>query len=292
MPMTQARESIPRRRLDFLFDPASVPRDYYAHDEALSLVLTALSLVFPDGERFFVESVVRYQRDVNDPELLEAIKAFAAQEGMHSRAHLAFNALVAAQGLSLAPRLSRQAKALLSLGRKTHGPAGRLAITCALEHFTAVLAEQLLTFDEHREAFSPDVQPLWMWHALEELEHKSVAFDVYQQVDGSYPRRAAVMALATVFFMGFITYAHTRLLAERNLLADPRHILRTARYLWGKPGLFRRLIPAYLDYYRPGFHPDDRDTTALLEQFRDRLFGERGVLRDALEQAAPRREAA
>lgn len=202
---------IPRRSPDFVFEPESIPAGFYASDPMLSLVPAALSLVFPEGERFFVESVVRFKDEISDPELRQRIADFAAQEGKHSNAHLAFNAMLRAQGLEVFPELERQVKFLLRRGALTHSPAGRLAITCALEHFTAVMAEQLLTNADLREAFHPAVRGLWLWHALEETEHKSVAFDVYEQVDGSYARRAAVMLTTTLFFVGFIALAHRRL---------------------------------------------------------------------------------
>jgi len=277
---------IPRRKVDFDFDPQSVPRDFYAGDAVQSLVLTALSLVFPDGERFFVESVLRYRDHIDDPELARAVKGFAAQEGMHARAHAAFNAMARAHGLDVAEDLEREVRHLLSVGRKRRPPAARLAVTCALEHFTAILAEQLLTDEAHRSSFHPSVRSLWVWHALEESEHKAVAFDVFQKVSGSYVIRARAMVIASAFFIGFIAYSHFRLLAARGLLGDVRGQLRAFDYLWLRRGLFRRLIPAYLDYFRPSFHPNDRDTTALLDRWREHLFGPGGTLRASLDDAA------
>jgi hypothetical protein len=277
---------IPRRKLDFDFDPAAVPRDYYAEDPVKTLVMTALSLVFPEGERFFVDSVMHYKDRIDDPALLEAVKGFAAQEGMHSRAHAAFNAMARAQDLGVADDLQRKVKHLLRFRRKDPRHAERLAVTCALEHFTAILAEQLLTDEEHRHSLDPMVRDLWVWHALEESEHKAVAFDVFQKVSGSYAIRARVMVVATLFFIGFITYSHFRLLAARGLLGDVRGQLRNIDYLWIRRGLFRRLIPAYLDYFRRDFHPNDRDTSALLSDWKERLFGQAGTLRAVLDAGA------
>jgi uncharacterized protein len=282
---TRQYPEIPRRRLDFEFDPAAVPRDFYAGDPALSLVMASLSIVFPEGERFFVASVAHYRDRIDDPALAEAVRGFAAQEGMHAKEHGAFNAMLAAHGLGVAQDLERKVRKLLRFRTKTSPPAARLAVTCALEHFTAIMAEQLLTDSAHRDAIHPSVRGLWLWHALEESEHKAVAFDVYQKVDGSYLLRARVMALVTLFFVGFISYGHLRLLKARGLLGDVRGLLRAFDYLWLRPGVFRRLVPAYLAYYRPSFHPDDRDTTALLEEWRERLFGEGGALRARLDSA-------
>jgi uncharacterized protein len=285
-PRTTARyPEIPRRKLDFEFDPGRLPLDFYAGDPALSLVMTALSIVFPEGERFFVDSVMHYRDRAFCPDLSAAIKGFAAQEGMHSRAHAAFNAMARSQGLAVAEDLERRVRKLLRFRRKTAPAAARLAVTCALEHFTAILAEQLLTDEAHRDALDPQIRDLWVWHALEESEHKAVAFDVFQEVSGSYALRVRVMIIVTLFFIGFISYSHVRLLDARGLL-NARNVARTLDYLWLRPGLFRRLVPQYLAYFQPGFHPNDRDVTALLADWRERLFGREGTLRAALDAAA------
>lgn len=278
--------AIPRRRLDFEFDPGAIPPAFYADDPMLSLVPAALSLVFPEGERFFVESVVHYRDEISDPELRRRIADFAAQEGMHSKAHLALNSMLRAQGLEVFEDLERQVKFLLRRGARTHSPAGRLAITCALEHFTAVMAEQLLENPELREAFHPAVRGLWLWHALEETEHKSVAFDVYERVDGSYPRRVAVMLTTTVFFVGFTAIAHYQLRQARGSGRDVGAFARTFAHYWLAPGHFRKLLPGYLRYFAPGFHPDQHDTSALVREWRERLFGVDGTLTGLVADAA------
>ncbi|MBK8254175.1 MAG: metal-dependent hydrolase [Polyangiaceae bacterium] len=275
--------SIVRRKVDFDFDPQKVPVNYYGDDPIQTLVMTALSNVFPEGERFFVDSVMYYKEAFeNDPELSEAVKGFAGQEGYHARAHTAFNTMARAQGLEVAVDLERKVKHLLRFRKKDAPPEARLAVTCALEHFTAIMAEQLLTDEEHRNRLHPSVRDLWVWHALEESEHKAVAFDVFNRVCGSYAVRARVMILTTLFFVGFVTYSHLRMCKARGVLGDVRGHLRNIDYLWIRKGLFRKLIPAYLDYFRPNFHPNSRNTHSLLHSWRDRLFGETGTLRNAL----------
>lgn len=279
----QEPRDIPRRRLDFAFDPATIPHDFYAGDSALSLVPVALSLVFPEGERFFVESVMHFRDAIDaDPELRERVAGFASQEGMHSKEHAAFNAMLRGPEREVAQELEREVKLLLREGARTHSAAGRLAVTCALEHFTAIMTEQLLTNDRLREAWHPSVRGLWLWHALEETEHKSVAFDVYQHVDGSYRRRVAVMLLTTVFFVGVISRAHFRLLRAHRGRTDLRGAARTFAHYWLYPGFFSRLVPGYLRYFRPGFHPDQHDASALVREWRERLFGREGMLSERL----------
>ncbi|HEY6464071.1 MAG TPA: metal-dependent hydrolase, partial [Polyangiaceae bacterium] len=180
---------IVKRRVEFAFDPEVVPRAWYGGDPHLTTFWNALSLLFPEGERFFVESVRRFRDRIEDPEQRAAIDAFVAQEAMHGKGHRAFNDMVRARGQGAAERAEKGLRRLLGLARATLSARGQLAVTCALEHFTAILAEQLLTREEHRDAGHESVRPLWVWHALEESEHKAVAFDVYRAIGGGYGRR-------------------------------------------------------------------------------------------------------
>jgi predicted metal-dependent hydrolase len=276
-----------RRRVDFDFVDAGVPRDWFAGDAHLTTFLSALSLLFPEGERFFVESVRGIQSRVDDPALRAEIAAFIGQEAMHGRAHRALNQLARDRAGDLVDRLEADLKKLLVRVRRTLTPKGRLAVTCALEHFTAIMAEQLLAEGEHHEALDASVRGLWLWHALEESEHKAVAFDAYEAVGGGYGRRVAIMIAASAVFFAKLLHVHARMLAAQGELANVRGWARAVWHLWGRPGMFRKLVPAYLDYYRPGFHPNDRDTSALLGAWREKLFGDGGALLARLREASP-----
>lgn len=112
-----------------------------------------------------------------------------------------------------------------------------------------------------------------------EAEHKAVAFDVYQAAGGGYVRRAGIMLLTTAVFFAAQALVHARLMAERRILWKPWTWVRGATRLWLWPGYFTRLLPAYLSYFRPSFHPNDRDTEAVLDDWREKLFGDEGSLR-------------
>lgn len=278
---------IPLRRVDFDLDPEAVPRDWYADDPFISTHLNALSLLFPEGERFFVESVKQLRHHVTDDELRQRVAGFIGQEAMHGKEHRAFNRLLVAHGFAEAPRIEAWLRGFLQLvRRRILSPRSQLAATCALEHFTAILAEALLREPGMRDAMHPSVRSLWLWHALEESEHKAVAFDVYRAAGGGTVRRAAIMLLATVVFFAVAAGVHARLLHTRGVLLRPWRWLRGLRVMWLWPGYFTRLVPAYFAYFRPGFHPDDRDTDALIAVWRDALFGDTGALRDRLRTPA------
>ncbi|MBV8760418.1 MAG: metal-dependent hydrolase [Deltaproteobacteria bacterium] len=270
--------TIQRRNVDFGLSAQAVPRDW-CHDDAFQTsFLNALSLLFPEGEKFFVESV-KQLRD-KAPALDREIAGFIGQEAMHGKEHRALNDLIVEHGYASAPKIDAALRRFLRLVRKTLPPTSQLAVTCALEHFTAMLAESLLTDERMREDIHPAVRELWLWHALEESEHKAVAFDVYRAAGGGYVRRAAIMLVTTIVFFAAQAIAHARLMADRKILWKPWTWLRGAGRFWVWPGYLTRLVPAYLAYFRPGFHPNDRDTEAVLAAWRDQLFGDGGALVD------------
>lgn len=268
---------IPPRRMDFAFPESATPRYWYGDDAFVSLYFGMLSALFPEGEQFFVDSVRHFRDRIDDPMLKAQIAGFIGQEAMHTKEHQALNAAMQKMGVSLED-IDRELKPILGLVRKVTTKRMQLAATCALEHFTATIAEQLLRDPQHRENAHPAVRGLWLWHALEENEHKTVAFDVYGKVGGNYPERAGIMVATTVIFLALTTWWHAKLLREDKRLFNWRDNLKGVRYLWGRKGLFSKLLPQYLDYYKPGFHPDDHDTRELLDEWRGILFGEGGML--------------
>ena len=274
--------TIPRRDVDFGFDPETVPRDWCHDDPFQTTFLNALSLLFPEGEKFFVESVKQHKQYVTTSELAEQVKGFIGQEAMHGKEHRAFNELLVSHGYGVAPKVDLRLRGFFKIVRKVLSPKSQLAATCALEHFTAMLAESLLRDERMRNEIDESVRGLWLWHALEESEHKAVAFDVYRAANGGYVRRSAIMLLTTVVFFAVQMLTHARLMATRGILFRPWRWLRGIGRMFVWPGHMTRLVPAYLAYFRPSFHPDDRDTRALLTEWEARLFGSEGQLRTKL----------
>ncbi|HRG98087.1 MAG TPA: metal-dependent hydrolase [Polyangiaceae bacterium] len=273
-PASREPRPIPVRRMTFDF---SNERPYWVLGEpSLTHLLHALSAAFPEGERSFMESVAHYRKQITDPTLKKEVARFLAQEATHAKAHEELNAWVRAQGFDNEPLLA-SVKARIDLARQHLPPIMRLAGTCALEHFTAIMAEQLLSEPEMLAQFDPKMAELWLWHAIEETEHKAVAFDVYEHVGGTYPRRVLAMVIVTVRFLTQVAWMKRQLMKDdpnvraAKGLEGLRVRLQSTWTLWGNPGWFRKLVPAYLDYYRPGFHPWDRDTTEALARARAKL---------------------
>lgn len=247
----------------------STPRYWLGGDGVSTQLFNALSIVFPRGERMFVEAVRAHKDFVTDPELKQAVRDFIGQEVNHSRAHVEFNEWLASLGLPIA-ELEQEIEARMK-ANEALTPLRRLAATCALEHFTAILAAALLQAPDLLSSMHEDVRPLWLWHAIEELEHKSVAFDVYEASGGAYRMRVLMMMLVTVTFLSRVARRQRRLLKEEGLLSDRGARARSAWKFFGPKGILAGALPSYLAYYRPGFHPQELDDAALLERGRAAL---------------------
>jgi predicted metal-dependent hydrolase len=235
-------------------------------DPVGTALYNALSATFPKGEAFFVESVRAY-REGADAKLAAEIKAFTTQEVMHSREHVAFNKRAVDAGFDLT-RLDRKVDERLEIIRARH-PIVNLAATMALEHFTAMLAHELLADPRHLRDADQESAALWRWHAMEEVEHKGVAYDTWLHATrgmGRFKRwsiKARVMLLVTHHFLVDRTSGALDLLAQDGI-KGPRAWGRLFWFAFGRPGMMRKVMGAWASYFMPGFHPWNHDDRALI----------------------------
>jgi len=214
--------------------------------------------------------VVKFKDHVQEP-LKSQVKAFVRQEAMHTREHIAFNAQVIEAGYDITS-LENRTLERLAIARARH-PVAQLAGTVAMEHFTAIIANSLLSEPKILEGASGKAGELWRWHSIEEIEHKAVAFDVYMAVTqkiSAFKRwsiRTRVMVLTTYNFTRSMSANIADLLRQDGL--DPiKERGRALKLVFGKNGLLRGALPHYLAFYLPGFHPwslDDRKLIAETE---------------------------
>src|SRR5690554_133090 len=262
------------RRPDFdLAD--DIPKYWWDNDPTKTLLLAALSASFPAGERFFIDSVRYYQDQITDPALQQAIRGFIGQEGHHSREHQALNDHLQKKGIDVA-RLDREVAAFMKWMRKNFSPERQLAHTVAVEHFTALMAEEFLLKYDALEEMDERMAPIWAWHAIEESEHKSVAFDVYKAIGGSEAVRLSEMMLVSVMFPLFSGIHLVQLMKEDGQLFNVKSWAKGANYMWGKPGVLRKLLPSYFKYYSPKFHPWNHDARGLVERAKKKWLGDWG----------------
>jgi predicted metal-dependent hydrolase len=288
--MTQTsnpNRKVPTRRISFEESLQDVPRHFAADgDLILSHVAASLSAVFPDGEDFFVRSVRHFRDRITDPELRRQVSGFIGQEAMHGREHRAFNNRLDQLGYPT-KRVEWLTEKGLAIRERILSPKSNLAATAALEHFTATLAELVLSSEETRELFgNEEVKHLFLWHALEESEHKAVAFDVYKAVGGGERLRVFTMNLLTFGFVAGMTVQVVVSLLFDRATYRRGNLRRSWRNFRRSPIMRRALWNQLRDYNRPDFHPDDRDTTDLVGHWRNELFGENGTLNDKLATSA------
>jgi uncharacterized protein len=280
----QESSAVPTRPMEFDAWLADVPRHFARDgDLLLSHVLTVLSSTFPEGEAYFVRSVERVRDRITDPRLRQEVEGFIGQEAMHGREHAVFNDRMAELGYPVRP-IGTYVRKLTALRERFLDERANLAITAALEHYTATLAETLLGEPEARAAIGHDgARHLFLWHALEEAEHKAVAFDVYRHVGGTERMRIIMM---WVLHLNFVL--ETSIWTVISLGRDPaarRHPVRVLRSLWRLPHSgFTPLwaLRHLFGYHRRGFHPSDHDSSELISTWRAKLFGSEGALTDVL----------
>ncbi len=254
------------RNLEFKL-PAHRIADWHGKGVHVSHFFNAMSLFFPDGERFFIDSVRHYRKQITDPALKEQVRGFIGQEAMHGREHEEYNQALASRGVPVARYLSI-ILGLLNFLRRFTPKRAQLATTIALEHLTAIMANSVLRNPKVLEGSEEHFTAIWRWHALEETEHKAVAFDVFQQVIGrgplAYLERCFALLMATSIFWIMVIPFHLAMVAREGKLFDLRGWFGAFNYLWISPGALRITVLEWLDYFKPGFHPWDHDNRQYL----------------------------
>lgn len=274
------------RRIRFRFgDPQPMKRHFVEGDIVLSHLTALLSAIFPPGEEGFIRSVRRFADRITDPVLKKRVAGFIGQESVHGQEHRRLNEQLVAKGYPLVRLFmfdhdSRRHNLIVRVENRLPGYL-HLAMTAAAEHYTATLAQRMLSDEMQAIPGDPEVRHLLNWHAIEELEHKSVAFDVYRAVGGPEWIRIGVMAVIYALTIPVVTAG-----VMLSILTDPAG-WRPIKVLHQTVGVFRGPLLAGVmadlrKYLRPGFHPDDIDTGELLERWRHELFGADGTLVDHL----------
>ncbi|MCE2841322.1 MAG: metal-dependent hydrolase [Novosphingobium sp.] len=238
----------------------------------------ALSATFPRGEAFFIEAV-KAHREGAGPKLEAEIRAFVKQEINHTREHIAFNRAAVDAGYDL-DAIDQRVAANLEL-TKDRPAILNLAVTMALEHYTAMMAQEFLANPQHFAGAEPETAAMWRWHAIEEIEHKGVAYDTWLHATKDWTRykrwkvKSLMMLIVTTNFIRN-RWQDTLELLKQDGLSGWKVKAKLAWYLVGTPGVLRRIFPAWLSYFLPGFHPWNHDDRALIgkhdSEFKDAVL--------------------
>ncbi len=251
----------------------SAERWWNGGDPVATAFYNSLSLTFPKGEAFFIESVRNFRDSVPAAQQAQ-IDAFIKQEAAHSREHSHLNSQVEQAGYDVRPMHADLDSRLAEM--KDQPPIFGLVTTVALEHFTAIIAHACLQNERHFRNASADAARLWKWHAIEEIEHKGVAFDTFLAAThklSTYKRwkfRSLVMLHISYTFLRGRVRAMRQFL-QQDGMDGPRTWLRIFSYLLIYPGLLRQIFPAWLSFFRPSFHPWQHDDRALAAEHEARL---------------------
>lgn len=267
---------LPTRR-DYRFNLRDTRiKNWHREGVEVTQFFNALSLFFPVGERFFINAVRQHRDQVNSAELKAAVTAFIGQEALHGREHDAFNTLLHDQ-VEIAKVLESSISRFLSVLQKVTPPAWQLSVTIALEHFTATFADKLLRDRNMLDGSDPQYRAMWLWHAIEEVEHKGVAYDVWKQSMGNgwneYAVRVAGQLVTSVLFIALVSI-FSAILLENELKGVKRinrfkHYSKMLNFLYGKGGFLRGSGGLMLDYFRRDFHPWQHDNKDMLKRVQE-----------------------
>jgi predicted metal-dependent hydrolase len=249
-------------------------RWWYANDPVATAYYNSLSVAFPLGEAFFIKSVMHF-RNLVPAGLKAQVDDFIRQEATHSREHACLHDQVKASGYDLTA-IETELSDKLSKAR-SNPPIVNLATTIALEHFTAVMAHTSLKSDRHMPGLSAEAAALWKWHAIEEIEHKAVAYDTFLAATQNMSDFRRWLLRSVVMLRVSKTFVTSRLRNMRHFFKQDRintlnTWLRTAHFLLISPGIFRRIFPGWLAFFRPGFHPWNVDDRALVASQETKLL--------------------
>lgn len=241
-------------------------RHWLRGDAYATAFFNALSAVFPVGEAYMIESVKPFLGKL-DGKLAEEAKVFIEQEAAHGREHAGMNRALVTAGYDITPldKAIRQFVGFFS----SRGDVTKLGATMCIEHITAIVAAELLANDEHLDGAETEMHKLWLWHAIEEVEHKAVAFDVWMDAtrDWSAARRwltrSALMISVSASFFFNRTRGQVELMRQDGVawhIALPK-LLRCG---FAKGGLGRRVMRPWAKFLKPGFHPWQINDHALI----------------------------
>lgn len=230
----------------------------------------AMSLLFPLGEKFFIDSVCHFQDNIEDPRLQHEIASFRAQEATHRLQHQKYNELLCDLRHYDLDRFEKNERERMAWAYRELSPRRRLAGTVANEHLTAIMANDMLSNQDVLVGADPQIARLWEWHGVEETEHKAVAFDVFIAIGGTVSERRQALLLNTFFFFKDTLRNVCIMLQKDGKLWNIREWASGFKFLFIKPGMLRRAFPAWLRFFRKDFHPWQDDNRALINAWEKR----------------------
>ncbi|MDP9142951.1 MAG: metal-dependent hydrolase [Pseudomonadota bacterium] len=280
---------VPRQGPDLDLD-GDIPKYWFGGDAFKTRFFDAMSLLFPEGEKFFICCVRDFRDQITDPQLQAQVKDFIYQEGQHGMVHTRFNNRLKAQGIAVDTILAKQKDIMFNFFRKRFSPTYTLGQTAAAEHMTALMAHGFFNTGMFADA-DPRIRAMYAWHAVEEIEHKAVAYDVFEKVArGGYFTRIFSMLQVALTFPLHVFMIMRHMFAVDGVQNRTGVWLRGLWWLYGPGGLYPRLLPHFMTYFKPGFHPWKHGDMSLYQEWVDeyqRTGGNAIAAADAVMGASP-----
>lgn len=255
-------DPVVRKNLDFALD--NIGRHWFGNDPFKSRFFDSVSLLFPDGERYFIESVRGFRKRIEDPKLQEDVKHFIQQEAQHSIAHSKMNDVLESHGLPVT-QITAEANEIFLWMTRNFSPRFNLALTAAFEHLTALMAESFFGDKKDFAEADPYVRALLAWHAIEEMEHRDVAFDVMKSV-GDVPEFMRKLALpAAVLHMFGIGLIRTNELLRYDGYSRRERaqmFMQSLPWFMGAKGLLPKMNHQFMSWFKRDFHPSQHPVIA------------------------------
>lgn len=252
----------------------ALARDWHSNDPFKTAFFNALSMLFPIGEKHFIDSVAEFKDCVTDEKLQSDVRNFTVQEALHTREHRKYNEHLCRQrGYDLNAMEGRMERDKERLDSDAVPKIMGLYTTVATEHLTGVLGDQILKNPAYLEGADPVMASMWRWHAYEEVEHKAVAFDVLTAAGGSTKGRNQAMRLMALRLTQFTTFNINHMLKRDGYSFFQRMKIWAGGLKWlcGKGGLLRESKADFHDYFRADFHPWQHDNRHLLTEFEEEV---------------------
>jgi predicted metal-dependent hydrolase len=249
-------DPIVRTKLDFHLDQA--PRFWFGNDPFRTRMFDALSLTFPEGERYFIESIRLFRDKIDDPDLQKRVADFIRQEAQHGMAHDKMNQVMKDQGMPI-EAFTNRLKKIFRFELKYRSPQYNIAMTAAAEHLTALMADTFYSKKATLAEADPFVRALFAWHAIEEMEHRDVAYDVMREV-GEVPEltRRSALVITSILMFGF-TFYRTNVMLTSDGFDWKQRVKMAAKglpWFFGRNGILTVKREQYSDWFKHDFHPN------------------------------------
>ena len=229
---------------------SNITKYWFDYNPSLTHFMSSLSVLFPDGERFFMKSMNAYRKDLPEYYVKE-LDEFCRQEASHGRIHETLNSHLDA---GILKSLEGRTIHALDIASRLLNRRQRLVVTICLEHLTAILGERLLLKTDLTDRMIGSAKDIWLYHGQEELEHSHVAYDIYNYIGGGYLNRALMLPIVTIALAYIIVHNWIDIMNNDTDFGDDR-LLESLSVLLGSDGFITEIIPEYMAWFRPGYHP-------------------------------------